>query len=122
MVPRSLRWEVTPQSEYFNKAGLSLLQFLLVKKKQQLLKLDEEIGALKEKLVPFKNNDDYNKRSEVLKKTFRERGDRTKNKENNKYPRDLEDYKNNNVFKWQSKEGPMGGPNPIGGSRAVESL
>lgn len=72
---------MTPQSEYFNKAGLSLLQFLLVKKKQQLLKLDEEIGALKEKLVPFKNNDDYNKRSEVLKKTSGKRGDRAKSKE-----------------------------------------
>lgn len=44
MVPRSLRWEVAPQSDisdlaewfqYFNKAGLGLLGYMLSKKKKK---------------------------------------------------------------------------------------
>lgn len=75
MVPRSLRWEISPQKgeteleewfKYFNQAGLSLLQFLIDRKSAKLAKIDIEIKAIKEKLGPNKDSDEYRERSQNL--------------------------------------------------------
>lgn len=77
MVPRSLRWDVTPLSDvldtaewfqFFNDAGLKLIQFLVERKTQKLVKVDTEICTLKEKLNPFKGTDEYANKLELLKK------------------------------------------------------
>lgn len=91
MVPHSLRWDVTPLSDvldtgewfqFFNDAGLKLIQHLLGKKLQKLLKVDTEICALKEKLNPFKGSEDYAKKSELLRKHLEKEEVEQRNKKN----------------------------------------
>lgn len=110
MVPRSLRWEVHPQQgdpdldswyKYFNEAGIKFLDFLVTRKKTRLPLLDREIKEIKDKLLTFKNSNEYNSLSGGLQ-THLEKEDRDqKNKKRKKYSRDLGDYKSGSVFSWQ---------------------
>lgn len=68
MVPRSLRWEVSPQKgetelqdwfKYFNEAGVKFLEFLIQKKNGKLDRLDVEIKLIKEKLSSHINSEEY---------------------------------------------------------------
>lgn len=110
MVPRSLRWEVNPQKEdnelgewfkYFNEAGVGFLQFLVAKKKRKLTMLDLEINTIRSKLAPFKDDQEYIRRSEALKTILIKEEMEQKQKKRRKYNRDIKDYKDNLVFKWQ---------------------
>lgn len=110
MVPRSLRWEVNPQKEdnelaewfkYFNEAGVGFLQFLIAKKKRRLTMLDIEINIIKAKLTPFKENQEYTRKSESLKTLLIKEESEQKLKKRRKYNRDAKDYRDNLVFKWQ---------------------
>lgn len=78
MVPRSLRWEVSPQKgetdlqdwfRYFNEAGGKFLEFLIKKKNDKLARLDIEIKAIKERLSPFNESEEYKERSMHHKKS-----------------------------------------------------
>lgn len=60
MVPRSLRFEITPQEDeqdllgwfkYFNDVGLDLLRFLIARKRRKLNKLDEDIFDVREIVI-----------------------------------------------------------------------
>lgn len=75
MVPRSLSWEVSPQKgdvqledwfTYFNTAGVNFLIFLIGRKNAKLVKLDEEIKSIKEKLHPINESSDYKDKSQSL--------------------------------------------------------
>lgn len=64
MVPHILRWKVNPQKGetdfegwfiYFNDTDIIFLQFLLIKKWNKLRALNEEIGIVKDKLGPFRD-------------------------------------------------------------------
>lgn len=79
MVPRSLRWEVSPQKgdiefedwfKYFNTAGVNFLKFLIERKNTKLTRLDEEIKAIKEKLNPLREGSEYKDGSQSLLKTL----------------------------------------------------
>lgn len=82
--PQSDILDTTEWFQFFNQAGLNLIQFLLSKKQQKLLKIDEEICALREKLNPNKGDDDYNKRPEALKKHLEKEETEQRNKNKNK--------------------------------------
>lgn len=82
MVPRSLRWEVCPQRgeaqleewyKYFNDAGFNYLKFLVEKKANKLLRIDEEIKNIKEKLIPLKSSEEYGERSNFLKNLLKKK-------------------------------------------------
>lgn len=94
---------------------------MLAKKRQKLLKIDEEMTILRDKLSPFKINEHYNKRSEILKKHL-EKEETDQRLKKKKHLIDLADYKNNKVFRWQNKEGSVGGNNPNGEVAAGMSL
>lgn len=109
MVPRSLRWEVCPQKgeveleswfRYFNEAGVNFLCFLVGKKQSKLTKLDEEVKALKESLIPFKDLEEYKDRTNNLLKILDKKEKEQKNKKIKKYNKDYGDY---SVFAWQKK-------------------
>lgn len=77
MVPRSLRWEVSPQKgelelldwfQYFKKAGVKFLKFLVQRKNSELTHLAIEIKCIKDKMAPHTNSEEYKERSIVLKK------------------------------------------------------
>ncbi|XP_040192018.1 vomeronasal type-2 receptor 26-like [Rana temporaria] len=112
MVPRSLRWEVPPQKgdldfdgwfKYFNTAGISFLKFLVDKKITKLGSLDDEIKALKIKLDPLKESEEYKDKSANLLNLLEKEDRDQKNKKKKKFNRDLEDYQNGLVFNWQKK-------------------
>lgn len=112
MVPRSLRWDNSPQRgesellewfQYFNEAGVKFLQFLAQCKKSKLIRLDTEIKLIKDKLSPLNNSEDYKERSLSLKKLLEKEEVEQKNKKKKKYNRDVGDYKSGLVFEWQSK-------------------
>lgn len=63
MVPCSLGWDVCPLKgetdldawfKYFNETGVKFLDFLVQRKRDKLVHLDEEIRKVKEKLSPYK--------------------------------------------------------------------
>lgn len=75
MVPRSLRWEVNPQKGetdlegwfiYFNDTGIQFLVFLLGKKRDKLKTLNGEISLVKDKLLPYKDQEIYKQKSDQL--------------------------------------------------------
>lgn len=112
MVPRSLRWEVSPQKgetdfqdwfQFFNEAGGKLLQFLIKKKNDKLARLDGEIKIIKEKLSPFKDSEEYKEKSMNLRKILEKEETEQKIKKKKKFCRDVGDYKAGSVFVWQSK-------------------
>lgn len=112
MVPRSLRWQISPQRgeteleewfKYFNQAGLSLLQFLIDIKTAKLTKIDTEIKVIKDKLSTNRDSDEYRERSQNLLKILEKEDRDQKYKKKKKYNRDLNDYCNNVVFDWQKK-------------------
>lgn len=126
MVPRSLRWDIHPQQgdpdldswyKYFNDAGTEFLGFLNSKKKNRLQVLDREIKELKDKLLQFKNSQEYHSLSSNLQ-SFLEKEDREqKNKKHKKYSRDAGDYKSGLVFGWQKTL--LANTNPEVSSKAV---
>lgn len=89
MVPKSLRWEVSPQKgesklqewyKYFNEAGVKFLEFLVQRKKCKLTRLDIEIKLIKDKLLPHINSEEYKERSISLKKLLEKEEIEQKNK------------------------------------------
>lgn len=67
---------------------------------QKLSNLDTEI---KEKLLPFRDSEEYKERSMNLKKTLEKEENKQKLKKKKKYNRDMEDYQTGIVFEWQNK-------------------
>lgn len=120
MVPRSLRFEISPQDDdidiavwykYFNDVGLDLLRFLIGRKRRKLNKLDEDITDVKTKLTPYKELDEYKNRSDSLKRILEKEDIDQKTKKKKKYSRDQEDYKTNQVFKWQIRRAALANGN-----------
>lgn len=119
MVPRSLRWEVSPQKGetdlegwfvYVNDIGIQFLQFLLGKKHNKLKTLNDEICSVRDKLSPLKFHDVYKQKSDHLRLFLEKEDNDQKIKKKRKYNRDLADYSNQVVFKWQIKtDEPMEG-------------
>ena len=112
MVPRSLRWQVSPQKgdldlqewfRYFNDAGVNFLEFLVTRKNTKLTKLDNEIKTLKETMSSHKESDEYKDRSSNLLKILDREEKEQKIKKKKKYNRDFSDYQSSLVFEWQKK-------------------
>lgn len=112
MVPQSLRREVSPQQgdvqledwfAYFNTAGIEFLKFLVGRKNNKLVRLDEEIKTIKDKLTPFKESTDYQDKSSSLLKILDKEDKDQRIKKKKKYNRDLGDYQGVVVFEWQKK-------------------
>lgn len=110
MVPRSLRWEVNPQKGevdlegwfiYFNDTGVKFLVFLLGKKRDKLKYLNDEVALVRDKLLQFKDQEIYKSKSDQLRQFLEKEDSDQRNKKKKKYNRDLADYSNKMVFKWQ---------------------
>lgn len=78
MVPRTLRWDVSPQKgeleledwfKYFNVAEVKFPEFLIQRKNSKLARLDGEIKLIKDKLTSHTNIEEYREHSVNLKKT-----------------------------------------------------
>lgn len=113
IIPRSLRWQVYPDQVddklndcfcYFNDAGIKLLE-LFVNRKKKVSRLRKEIGEIKEKLAPFNKEESYQVYSRELKEMLAVEEEAQRIKKCKKYFSDVNDYKLNNVFKWQGKIG-----------------
>lgn len=130
MIPRSLRWgdtELLEWFQFFNGAGISLLNFLIDKKRKKVFRLNKDISEIKDKLAPFMQDEAYKLYNQELREIITMEREEQKSKKRKKYLRDLEDYKSSKVFKWQlhmsgsdtvGKEGPI----PLEGSHAEPSV
>lgn len=112
MVPRSLRWQVSPQKgdleleewfRYFNEAGVKFLRFLVSRKKSKLTKLDSEIKTLKDSLLPPRESEEYKNRTTNVLKVLDKEEKEQKAKKRKKYKRDFNDYEASLFFEWQKK-------------------
>lgn len=121
MVPRGLRWTIHPQQgdldtetwfHYFNEAGISLLSFLMDRKRARRSILDKEIKEIRDKLLPHKSTAEYINLSTNLKNHLEKEEREQKTKKQKKYSRDMNDYKTGNVFIWQNKEQTVGSMEP----------
>lgn len=121
MVPRGLRWNIFPQQgdpeldswfRYFNEAGISLLGFLIDKKRSRMSVIDKEIKEIKEKLAPHKSTSEYISHSTSLKNHLEKEEREQKIKKQKKYTRDINDYRNGSVFSWQTKDDTPSGEVP----------
>lgn len=110
MIPRSLRWNISPDQgdndltewfQFFNGAGISLLNFLIDRKRKKVFRLNKEISEIKEKLTPHMQEETYRIYNQELREIITMEGEEQKIKKRKKYLRDLEDYKTSRVFKWQ---------------------
>lgn len=93
MVPRSLRWGVSPQRgeleleewfKYFNTAGIAFLEFLKERKNSKLARLDTKIKSIKDKLLPHITSEEYKECSSNLKKLLEKEEVEQKNKKRKK--------------------------------------
>lgn len=110
MTPRSLRWNISPDQgdndlldwfQFFNGAGISLLNFLIDRKRKKVFRLNKEILEIKERLTPHMQEESYKMYNQELRELITIEEEEQKTKKRNKYLRDLEDYKTSRVFKWQ---------------------
>lgn len=76
-----------------------------------MLKLDEEINVVKNKLIPFKVYPNYLAKSESLETTLLKEAEQKAKK---KFNRDTKDYKDKVVFKWQKEQQKIMKINPQG--------
>lgn len=113
MVPRGLRWNVYPQQgdsdleswfRYFNDTGISLLNFLIDKKRTRMITIDKEIKEIREKLTSHRSTPEYISHSTSLRNHLEKEEKDQKIKKQKKYTRDVSDYKNGSVFTWQNKQ------------------
>lgn len=93
---------------YFNETGISLISLFLGKKRARLVIIDKEIKDIREKLLPFKATPEYYSLSTNLKTHLEKEEKEQRVKKQKKYTRDASDYKNHQVFSWQSKDSVLG--------------
>lgn len=113
IVPRSLRWDVAPEyqgddnieddewAEFFVKCGLDLIKFIIKRKQKKLQEIQGKIEELREKLEPNKNDEEYKLTSENIQLTLEKKEQEIIKRKNGKYRRDMGDFKNGRIFKWQ---------------------
>lgn len=93
MIPRSLRWNINPDQgdtellewfQFFNGAGISLLNFLIDKKRKKVCRLNKEITEIKEKLTPFMQDEAYKLYNQELREILTMEGEEQKTKKRKK--------------------------------------
>lgn len=83
------------------------------KKRIKLKNLNDEVSAVKDKLMAYKDHEIYKQKSDHLRQTLEKEDNDQKNKKKKKYNRDLADYSNKTVFKWQTLIGNSTGDTEI---------
>ncbi|XP_040212843.1 uncharacterized protein LOC120943544 [Rana temporaria] len=122
IVPRRLRWDITPNDglldqasidewfKFFNIKGSELLMFLLDRKKRKLKLIEQIILEVKEELEAYKDSGDLVRYTTQLNNDLTKKDKEVQHRKRKKYSRDMNDFKTDHTFKWQSQSGR---PDPI---------
>lgn len=114
LIPRKLRWDVPINDgllgvddvdewyTFFEGKGREVMEFLIKRKQRKLTLLDKQIKEIRDKMYPFRETPEYNKLMGELQKNMQKKDLENKNGKKKKYLRDLEDYQNKRVYRWQS--------------------
>lgn len=117
IVPRRLRWDVPPNDgltdpesneewfKFFNDKGLELLTFLLERKQRKNKKIDQNILEIREELELYKDTTEFKNLTTQLNKDLVKKDKKVQQRKSKKHIRDRNDFRNNQVFKWQSQIG-----------------
>lgn len=115
ITPRRLRWDITPNDgildqesvddwfKFFNTKGLELLAFLLERKRSKLKTIEAVIAEVKEELDAHKDKAEFITLTTQLNKDLTKKDKEVQQRKSKKYSRDLNDFKTDHVFKWQSQ-------------------
>lgn len=115
LLPRRLRWDVPISDglvdkestdewfQFFNDKGLELLHLLIKRKQCKVRTLDKKIGELKAIVEISKELPEFETLAKQLQRDMERKDDETAARKRRKYQRDLKDYEDDLVFKWQSK-------------------
>lgn len=116
-VPRRLRWDVPPNDglvdqesndewlKFFNDKGLELLRFLLERKQRKTKIIDQNIAEIREELEVFKETTEFKTYTTQLNKDLTKKDREVQQRKSKKYIRDINDFRNDQAFKWQSQLG-----------------
>lgn len=114
MTPRRLRWDMHPNDNIndaglmadwfslFNKCEGELLQNIVKRRQFKLRMIETNIAEIKGLLVPFASQRDYKDKEKELQEHIKKYDGEIQAKKQKKFKRDVLDYKNNRVYKWQS--------------------
>lgn len=89
--------------EFFNSKSIDGLKFLLQRKLKKTRLIEQQIEEIKQKLEPHKESTDFKRLATQLNKDLIAKDLEVQQRKMKKYQRDISDYKNDQVFKWQSK-------------------
>lgn len=116
MTPRRLRWDIHPNDhlneppltekwyQFFNKCKSDLLQTIIKRRKFKLQGVETHIVELQNSLLPFLSKPDYKDKETQLQESIKKYETEIQTKKQKKFKRDVLDYKNNKVYKWQAEE------------------
>lgn len=86
--------------------GLDLLTFLLERKQKKIKKIDQTIAEVKVEFENYKDTVEFTTLTSQLNRDLTKK-DKVQQRKSKKYTRDINDFKNDQAFKWQSQLGQM---------------
>ena len=115
LIPRRLRWDVPINDgltdkestdewfQFFNDKGLELLALLIKRKQRKIRTVDRNVTELKTNLEGSKELPEFIALSKQLQRDMEQKDKETVARKKRKYQRDMKDYEDDLVFKWQNK-------------------
>lgn len=114
LTPRRLRWDVPANDglfdddsvkewgDFFMRKGVELMELLLRRKQRKMKSLESQIQDLQVHLEPHKDSEEFLRLSGELKQKLAKWDSETQAKKKKKFLRDLKDYNEGVIFKWQA--------------------
>ncbi|XP_040197585.1 GATA zinc finger domain-containing protein 14-like [Rana temporaria] len=115
LIPRRLRWDVPINDgltnkestdewfQFFNDKGLELLQLLIKRKQRKIRAIDRSMTEIKTNLEGSKDLPEFMALSKQLQWDMEQKDKETAARKKRKYQRDMKDYEDDLVYKWQNK-------------------
>lgn len=115
LIPRRLRWDVPINDglldkesteewfQFFKDKGLELLELLIERKQRKIGALGQTISELKGNVETSKELPEFTALSRQLQRDMEQKDKEAAARKKRKYQRDMKDYEDDLVFKWQNK-------------------
>lgn len=119
ITPRRLRWTISPNGavndkglmedwyRFFNESETALLGKIVVRRWHKLKNIETEILQIRDQLIPFLESREYKDKEKNLQEAVTKYDKEIQQKKQKKFRRDVLDYKNQQVYKWQIEENYM---------------
>lgn len=117
MTPRRLRWDLNPNDNlndvtlmeewfsFFSKCEKELLGNIIKRRQLKMRTIEVNINEIRTLLLPFNSQSDYKVKERELQEHIKKYDANIQAKKQKKYKRDVLDYTNKKVYKWQIELG-----------------